>query len=110
MGGFPASDSVQFNKPRGSSTEEALHSLQTRCYIRGFINTNPREPQAALRGRRHYCPHYRDVDAESQKVEALTKGNGTRRQSGRDVRPHGDCRGAQRKGMAPQGAPVPPRK
>ena len=49
MGGFPASDSVQFNKPRGSSTEEALHSLQTRCYVRGFINTNPREPQAALR-------------------------------------------------------------
>lgn len=79
MGGFPASDSVQFNKPRGSSTEEAPHSLQTRCYVTGFINTNPREPQAALRGRRHYCPHYRDVDAEAQKVEALTKGNRTQR-------------------------------
>lgn len=79
MGGFPASDSVQFNKSRGSSTEEAPHSLQTRCYVRGFVNTNPREPQAALRGRRHYCPHYRDLDAEAQKVEALTKGNRTQR-------------------------------
>ena len=71
--------------------------------LRGFMNVSPRKPQAALRGRLHHYPHYRDVDTEAQKVEALTKGNGTGRGSGRDVRPHRDCRGARERAWQPRG-------
>lgn len=109
MGGLPASDSVQLNMPRGSGTEEAPRSLQTRCYVKGFMNVSPRKPQAALRGRLHHYPHYRDVDTEAQKVEALAKGNGTRRGSGRDVGPHRDCRGARERAWQPQGPWLLPR-
>ena len=105
MGGFPASHSVQFNKPRGSSTEEALHSLQTRCYVRGFVNTSPREPQAALRGRCHHCPHYRGVDAESQKVKALAKGHGTRRRERKRCQASRRLRGRSEKGQGAPGGP-----